>query len=318
MLKKFSGIIGLITALIFCPAIFASSSALNLYATHTTYGYITLAIFFLAYALVILEEKTHFRKSKPVVIAAGIIWIIVALICKAKNLEHDAASEAVKPIFLHFTEMLLFLLVAMTYVNTMEERNVFTKLRAWLIDKGFSYRQCFWATGILAFFISPVADNLTTALLMCAVAASVGAKSPKFMIPACINIVVAANAGGAFSPFGDITTLMVWQKGILPFEAFFRLFVPAAVNFVVPAVIMMFAIPNEKPPISKEKVIMKKGAKTTIILFLLIWRNIIYLQVNVLLHKNCIISIYLIPYFHKPVPLLDHIVQYYTNFTFQL
>jgi Na+/H+ antiporter NhaD/arsenite permease-like protein len=64
-------------------------------------------------------------------------------------------------------------------------------------------------------FLSAVADKLTTALIICAVVLSVGKTQKKFVAIGCINIVVAANAGGAFSPFGDITTLMVWQKGIL-------------------------------------------------------------------------------------------------------
>ncbi|MCB1774966.1 MAG: sodium:proton antiporter NhaD, partial [Gammaproteobacteria bacterium] len=106
-----------------------------------------------------------------------------------------------------------FLLAAMTYINTMEERGVFDVLRVWLVTKGFSLRTIYWLTGLLAFFISPVADNLTTALLMATVAMAVGGDNHRFVAVACINIVIAANAGGAFSPFGDITTLMVWQKG---------------------------------------------------------------------------------------------------------
>jgi Na+/H+ antiporter NhaD/arsenite permease-like protein len=78
-----------------------------------------------------------------------------------------------------------------------------------LIRCGYGFRSLFWITGILAFFISPIADNLTTALLMCAVVMAVGGDSRKFINLVCINVVVAANAGGAFSPFGDITTLMV-------------------------------------------------------------------------------------------------------------
>jgi len=104
---------------------------------------------------------------------------------------------------------------------------------------------------------------------MCAVVLAVGGTNTKFVSVACINIVVAANAGGAFSPFGDITTLMVWQKGIVDFWAFFALFIPAAVNFLVPAAIMHFAIPNEKPSTSSEDVPMKRGAKRIIVLFLL-------------------------------------------------
>ena len=91
----------------------------------------------------------------------------------------------------------------------------------------------------------------------------------KFICLACINIVVAANAGGAFSPFGDISTLMVWQKGVIPFFGFFSIFVPSVVNYIVPAVIMYFAISKEKPEKSSEKVVMKDGAIVTIVLFLL-------------------------------------------------
>ena len=85
---------------------------------------------------------------------------------------------------------------------------------------------------------------------------------------ACINIVVAANAGGAFSPFGDITTLMVWQKGVVTFTEFFYIFVPSVVNYIVPAAIMHFAIGNEKPEAAKEKITVKYGGYTVIFLFL--------------------------------------------------
>ena len=135
----------------------------------------------------------------------------------------------------------------MTYINAMVERGVFSALRNKLIEKGFSYRQLFWVTGILAFAISPVADNLTTALIMCTVVLAVGEDKPEFISLACINIVIAANAGGAFSPFGDITTLMVWQKGIMPFSDFFYLFLPSLVNFVIPAFIMQFWVSTDRP-----------------------------------------------------------------------
>ena len=84
---------------------------------------------------------------------------------------------------------------------------------------------------------------------------------------ACINIVVAANAGGAFSPFGDITTLMVWQKGVVGFGEFFRLFVPSVVNFVVPAALMHFAVPRGAPPPHDDPVRLKLGARRIALLF---------------------------------------------------
>lgn len=231
-------------------------------------GFFSIGVFILAYLLVMAEEYIHLRKSKPVMLAAGIIWAAIAAVYTNNGIPH-AAEVAVRHNLLEFSELMLFLLVAMTYINAMEERLVFDALRSWLIRKGFNFRQLFWLTGILAFFISPVADNLTTALLMCAVVLAVGGTNSRFVSIACINIVVAANAGGAFSPFGDITTLMVWQKGIVPFWDFFALFVPSTVNFLVPAFIMSFAIPNEKPDSCDEEVKMRRGAKRIIILFLL-------------------------------------------------
>jgi len=155
----------------------------------------------------------------------------------------------------------------MTYVNTMSERNVFDALKGWLANRGFSYRGVFWITGFLSFFISPVLDNLTTALVMSGVVLAVDRGNKRFVTLACINIVVAANAGGAFSPFGDITTLMVWQRGIVEFHAFFHLFLPALVNYVVPAFFMSLAIPNMPTGATKEKIPMKRGAKRILFLF---------------------------------------------------
>ncbi|MFZ2725832.1 MAG: sodium:proton antiporter NhaD, partial [Methylococcaceae bacterium] len=84
-----------------------------------------------------------------------------------------------------------------------------------------------------------------------------------------INVVVASNAGGSFCPFGDITTLLVWQKGVLPFTDFFLLLIPAIVNFALPATIMYFFIPKERPAAVMESQGMKRGGKVIIGLFVL-------------------------------------------------
>ena len=231
-------------------------------------GLFAIVIFILAYLLVMAEEFTHLRKSKPVILAAGIIWAAIAWVYVDHGLPH-MAENAVRHNLLEYAELMLFLLVAMTYINAMDERRVFDALRGWLVARGFGFRSLFWITGILAFFISPIADNLTTALLMCAVVLSVGGDNSRFVTLACINIVVAANAGGAFSPFGDITTLMVWQKGVVDFWTFFALFLPSALNFLVPATIMSFAVPDEKPVASQETITLLRGARRIIGLFLL-------------------------------------------------
>lgn len=231
-------------------------------------GYTAIAVFIISYIFVIFEEQIHMRKSKPVMIAAGVIWIMIAWVYVDHGFNHSAET-AIRHNFLEYAELFFFLMVAMTYINAMLERRVFDALRGWLVSKGFSYKTLFWITGFFAFFISPVADNLTTALIMCAVVMAVGSDKPQFIGIACINIVVAANAGGAFSPFGDITTLMVWQKGVIDFTTFFNLFIPSVINFLVPAIIMSFALPKGTPePNDNETIIIKTGGLQIVGLFL--------------------------------------------------
>jgi NhaD family Na+/H+ antiporter len=236
--------------------------------TQSWFGYAALGIFLISYILVILEEATELRKSKPVLIAAGLIWALIGFAYTANGIPEVARKAAEHTIY-EYGELLLFLLVAITYVNTLEERRVFEVLRAKLTSRGLSYRQLFWLTGALAFVLSGILDNLTTALIMGSVVLAVGTNSPKFVAIACISIVVAANAGGAFTPFGDITTLMVWQKGKLSFFEFFALFVPSLVNWLIPAMFMHFGIPNETPAPVEERARMKPGAIGVIMLFAL-------------------------------------------------
>lgn len=236
--------------------------------TVTWFGYLALFIFIAAYLLVILEETTELRKSKPVLVAAGLIWALIGLAYTAAGTPETARLAAERTIY-EYGELFLFLLVAITYVNTLEERRVFEVLRARLSNRGLSYRKLFWLTGIVAFFLSGVLDNLTTTLVIGSVVLAVGAGSPRFIALASIGIVVAANAGGAFTPFGDITTLMVWQKGKVEFFEFFALFLPSLLNWFVPALLMSFAVPKDTPPTVEEDVRMKAGGAGVIVIFAL-------------------------------------------------
>ncbi|BAN36910.1 Na+/H+ antiporter NhaD type (plasmid) [Sulfuricella denitrificans skB26] len=269
-MKRFA----LLFTLLFMPLLaHASEGAARLDLTGSWVGIVSVLLFFVAYLVVMAEEYTHLRKSKPVMLAAGIIWALIAWHYQSQDIPH-LVENALRHTLEEYAELMLFLLVAMTFINAMDERNVFEALRSWLIRKGLGYRALFWVTGLLAFFISPIADNLTTALLMGAVVMAVGGGNKKFIMLSCINIVIAANAGGAFSPFGDITTLMVWQKniqatnGMVDFWVFFALFIPSLVNWLVPAAIMHFAVPNEKPKGSGVIVAMRRGALTIVALFL--------------------------------------------------
>ncbi|MEZ9513862.1 sodium:proton antiporter NhaD [Vibrio splendidus] len=231
-------------------------------------GYLSLTIFVVAYIVVMMEEYLKLRKSKPVLLAAGLIWIIIGFTYQEHNLV-EVAKQALEHNLLEYAELLLFLLAAMTYISAMEERRLFDALQAWMVGKGFNFRSLFWITGILAFFISPIADNLTTALLMCAVVLKVAGSNPKFVNLACVNIVIAANAGGAFSPFGDITTLMVWQAGYVSFSEFIPLFIPSVMNYLVPALIMSYFVPTTQPDTVHQHVELKRGARRIVFLFIM-------------------------------------------------
>lgn len=251
---------------LFCGPALAEGGPLAL--THSGVGLFALVIFVLAYLLVMAEEYLKLRKSKPVLIAAGIIWIAIGVVYADAGLS-PLAHEGFRQNLLEYGELMLFLLVAMTYINAMEDRLLFAALRARLVRAGLSLRTLFWLTGFLAFFISPVVDNLTTALLMCTVVLNVANEDRRFINLACINIVVAANAGGAFSPFGDITTLMVWQAGKVPFGQFFALFIPGLLNFLIPALLMSLMVPRHAPRVLDEEVTLRRGAATIVLLFLL-------------------------------------------------
>ncbi|MEO9338678.1 sodium:proton antiporter NhaD [Mesorhizobium sp. SB112] len=230
-------------------------------------GYLALLIFFVAYGFVAVENAIHMRKSKPVMLAAGLIWALLGVVYAARG-ESAALEAAAKHVILDYGELMLFLIVAITYVNAMRERRVFDALRSRLVSRNLTYRQLFWLVGGLAFVFGPIIDNLTTALVMGAVVVTVGVGNNQFIVLGCIIIVVAANAGGVFSPFGDITSLMVWQKGKLQFLEFFNLFLPAFVNFLVPAVFMHFSVPKGAPDPVTQITRLKPGGAVIVVLFL--------------------------------------------------
>ncbi|MCX7514957.1 sodium:proton antiporter NhaD [Frateuria sp. STR12] len=236
----------------------AAETSPNFHLTGHPAGWLALALFVLAYVAVVLEERIQIAKSKPVMLAAALIWGLIAWETRTDG-GSAAARDAFQAMFLEYAEIFFFLVVAMTYVTAMGERNVFEALRAQLTRRRLGYRALFWITGTLAFFLSPVLDNLTTALVMSAVVLAVGGGQARFATLSLINLVVAANAGGAWSAFGDITTLMVWQAHKAEFFDFFRLFPSALVNWLVPAVAMHFALPKGQPESLPGRVPVKPG-----------------------------------------------------------
>lgn len=225
----------------------------------------------LAYLVVIWGERHELKKSIPVLIGAGVIWAIVAVVYAMQNDEHllVVMGSGFDHSTIEIGQLTFFLVTAMTFVVTLQERNVFEMVRYKMLDAGLSQRAIFWATGASAFVLSPFLDNLTTALALVSVVLAVGTatQDAKFVSLSSINLVVAANAGGAFSPFGDITTLMVWQSGKVDFFEFYSIFLPSLVNWMVPALIMSFAVKASEAQVYNAPVTMKRGAWPMIALF---------------------------------------------------
>jgi len=215
--------------------------------TTTWVGVAVLAIFAVGYYFIATEEKYELNKAKPALFIGTFSFMLIGIYYAINGISPDPLHHERNTLIEEIAEIFFFLFVAMTYIETLIERGVFDVLKYKLVSKGYSYKKLFWLTGLLAFFISPVADNLTTALILSTVLFTIDRDNHKFLVPGAINIVVAANAGGAWSPFGDITTLMAWtaQKG--EFVDFLYLFVPAIGGWVLTAWLLSRAVPAGKP-----------------------------------------------------------------------
>ncbi|MDF1880694.1 sodium:proton antiporter NhaD, partial [Sulfurimonas sp. MAG313] len=255
--------------LLLASSVFAGGPAGEIDLTMTWVGFAGLGIFVIGYYFVAMEEKYHIDKAKPALFMGTFIFMLIALYYSMHDMDMDLVHSQAQHLILEIAEIFFFLFVAMTYIETMLHMNVFEKLKYSLVSKGYTYRKLFWITGFLAFFISPIADNLTTALILSTVIITIEQKRKEFLVPAAINVVVAANAGGAWSPFGDITTLMAWTSGKGHFVDFLFLFPASILGYLVTAFLLSKVVPNEKPKFeasSEKEPELMKGAGVVIAL----------------------------------------------------
>jgi Na+/H+ antiporter NhaD/arsenite permease-like protein len=237
--------------------------------THTWVGIAVLLIFVVGYVLIALEEKFQMNKAKPALFIGTFSFMLIGIYFAVNHLDPTPLHHEMKNLIEEIAEIFFFLFVAMTYIETLIERGVFEALRYRLISRGYSYKKLFWITGTLAFWISPVADNLTTALILSTVLLTIDRHKTDFLVPGAINIVVAANAGGAWSPFGDITTLMAWTAGKGEFKDFLMLFPASFIGWLITAFLLALFVPKGEPhfdALTTPKVEIKKGGKAVIFL----------------------------------------------------
>ncbi|WP_169999834.1 sodium:proton antiporter NhaD [Campylobacter sp. RM9328] len=246
-----------------------SAGAEHIDLSTTWVGILCLIIFVVGYYFIAAEEKYHVNKAKPALFIGTFMFMLIGIYMVIHGMDVHPLNNEVNHLILEIAQIVFFLTVAMTYIEALIDRDVFNTLKYNLVSKGYTYKKLFWLTGVIAFFLSPVADNLTTALILSTVLLTIDRTNKPFLVAGAINIVVAANAGGAWSPFGDITTLMVWAAGKAPFVDFLFLFPASIIGWLVTALLLVKSVPEGSPhfdPENEPKFSIKKGGKVIIYL----------------------------------------------------
>lgn len=254
---------------------------MHLDLTHSWIWYLVLLFFVIWYYFIAREEKYNINKAKPALFIWTFSFLLIWIYFFINWLDTEPLNHEVEKLIIEISQIFFFLLVAMTYIEVMVDRGVFNVLKKNLISKWYSFKKLFWIIWLIAFFLSPIADNLTTALILSTVIVLL-CKNPKFLVPSAINIVVAANAGWAWSPFWDITTLMAWTAWKWTFMDFVTLFPSAFLWWFITALLLSFFIPKWKIVSDNNHVYLKPAAKK--IIFLWVFTIVIAILTHQFLH----------------------------------
>lgn len=185
-------------------------------------------IFVLAYAAIALEHPLRVNKSATALIGAGLLWTVYAL----STGDHHMVTEQLGESLMGTAQIVFFLMGAMTIVEVVDAHNGFEVITSRI--RTTSLVTLLWLVGVVTFFLSAVLDNLTTTIVMISLIKKLLDSHDDRLFFAGI-IVIAANAGGAWSPIGDVTTTMLWIGGQITTAAIIKgVFFSSVVNMVVP------------------------------------------------------------------------------------
>jgi NhaD family Na+/H+ antiporter len=223
-------------------------------------------VFVLAYAAIALEHPLKINKSASALIGAGLLWTIYALASGDSHLVGENLSESL----MGTAQIVFFLMGAMTIVEVIDAHNGFEVITSRI--KTTKLSTLMWMVGFVAFFLSSMLDNLTTTIVMVSLMKKLLDKREDRLFFAGI-IVIAANAGGAWTPIGDVTTTMLWIGGqITALNIMKELFMPSMINLLVPLAVTAFLLKG-KPVVSPTKqndlcAVASTDAERNIMLFL--------------------------------------------------
>ena len=210
---------------------------------------ILLGIFITGYLLITLEHSLKIDKLIPALAMMAFLWAVIAIFhipvfevdTELRELIPTKTKKIMAYHLAHTAEILIFLLGAMTIVEIIDYYNGFEKIKAFIRTK--SKKRLLWIFAILAFILSAIIDNLTATIVLVTILQKV-IKEKKLRLWFAGLVVIAANAGGAWSPIGDVTTTMLWiaEKVTVPMLLYY-VFIPSVVCMVVPIYIATFLKP---------------------------------------------------------------------------
>jgi NhaD family Na+/H+ antiporter len=213
-------------------------------------------VFVLAYAAIALEHPLKVNKSASALLGAGLLWTIYAVATGDAAKVGGELGESL----MGTAQIVFFLMGAMTIVEVVDAHNGFEVITKRIKTQKLS--TLMWMVGFVAFFLSAILDNLTTTIVMVSLMKKLLDKREDRLFFAGI-IVIAANAGGAWTPIGDVTTTMLWIGGqITTVEIMKGLFIPSLINLIVPLAVTSFLL-GSRPVIAPQRADAEAGPETT-------------------------------------------------------
>ena len=212
----------------------------------STLSLLIVIVFCIGYLCIALEGVTKINKAAIALLMCVLCWTLLMTgpaayypaIAGVDVLHH--ISEVIEHHLGDAAGTLFFLMGAMTIVEIVDSNGGFNFVRDTI--KTRSKRKLMWRVALMTFFLSAILDNLTTSIVMIMVLRKlVQAETDRLLYAALV--VIAANSGGAFSPIGDVTTIMLWIKGVITTQGVIsEIFVPSLVSMLVPAFILQFQL----------------------------------------------------------------------------
>lgn len=208
--------------------------------------------FVVGYVFIALESMTKINKAAIALLMCVFCWTLfmmapgdyVATTASGNTLT-DAVSEIIKNHLGDTAETLFFLMGAMTIVEIVDSNGGFNFVRDVL--KTRNKRKLLWGIAFMTFFISAILDNLTTSIVMVMVLRKL-VKAPKERMIMASLVIIAANSGGAFSPIGDVTTIMLWIKGVITTQGILKeMFIPSVISIAIPTLILSLTLKGKLP-----------------------------------------------------------------------